>query len=298
MFSIFHQPYPRHSSLQKLFLTGFFFGTFVFLFLWFFRPFGISQMNTPALVFIVSGYGLVTAFTIILHGFLVPRIFRTYFEEKNWTVLKEIIQTLFVIFLIGLGNLIYSYRLGMFEISERAFIKFQLFTILVAMIPVTLMVMFQQIRLLKKNMKEAKKISGELFSAQADEIKPVYFPVQLIAENEKDLFTALSHHIFCILSADNYIEIVYSENNQIKRSLLRSSLKRAQTQLGRHQGFYRCHRTCIVNLAKVASITGNAQGYKLILENLDEQIPVSRNLNKEIILVLKDYLTGKEYPKS
>lgn len=46
--------------------------------------------------------------------------------------------------------------------------------------------------------------------------------------------------------------------------------------------FYRCHRTYIVNLQKVKHISGNAQGYKLHLENIDTLIPVSRSLNEGI----------------
>jgi DNA-binding LytR/AlgR family response regulator len=47
--------------------------------------------------------------------------------------------------------------------------------------------------------------------------------------------------------------------------------------------FYRCHRSYLVNLNYIRHISGNATGYKLHLEGVNDLIPVSRNLNNEII---------------
>jgi hypothetical protein len=46
--------------------------------------------------------------------------------------------------------------------------------------------------------------------------------------------------------------------------------------------FYRCHRTCLVNLYRVYKVSGNAQGYKLHVEGVEELSPVSRSLNEVI----------------
>jgi DNA-binding LytR/AlgR family response regulator len=48
------------------------------------------------------------------------------------------------------------------------------------------------------------------------------------------------------------------------------------------QNIYRCHKSYLVNLAKVNHVSGNAQGYKLHLKDVEDQIPVSRKLNEEI----------------
>lgn len=46
----------------------------------------------------------------------------------------------------------------------------------------------------------------------------------------------------------------------------------------------RCHKSYFVNLNKVKTTSGNARAFYLHLEELDFQIPVSRNFSKKIIL--------------
>jgi DNA-binding LytR/AlgR family response regulator len=45
---------------------------------------------------------------------------------------------------------------------------------------------------------------------------------------------------------------------------------------------FRCHKSYLINLTQVAHISGNAQGYKLHLQNSTIEIPVSRTLNATI----------------
>ena len=60
-----------------------------------------------------------------------------------------------------------------------------------------------------------------------------------------------------------------------------------EKQLSDLPQFFRCHRTYLVNLDRVGHVSGNAQGYKLHLEGIDNLVPVSRSLNEEINLRLK-----------
>ena len=78
-----------------------------------------------------------------------------------------------------------------------------------------------------------------------------------------------------IESADNYSEVVFLQNGQPKKTLLRGSLSRFEEQ-AHHPDVVRCHRSFVVNLQRVESISGNAQGYKLQLQNYPSPIPVAR----------------------
>jgi DNA-binding LytR/AlgR family response regulator len=55
-----------------------------------------------------------------------------------------------------------------------------------------------------------------------------------------------------------------------------------EEQLAAHPAFFRCHRMYLVNLQRVISVSGNAQGLKLQLDGLEEAIPVSRNLTETV----------------
>ena len=78
-----------------------------------------------------------------------------------------------------------------------------------------------------------------------------------------------------IESADNYSSILFKKEGKREKELLRSSLSRLETQI-ENPRVVRCHRSYIVNLDHVISVTGNAQGYKLHLGDSGDTIPVAR----------------------
>ena len=86
-------------------------------------------------------------------------------------------------------------------------------------------------------------------------------------------------------SADNYAIIYLIENGAQRKEMLRSSLTRLLSQINDTE-VVRCHRSYIVNLSQVQEVSGNAQGYKLHLENCDALVPVARKYS-EIVEKLK-----------
>lgn len=139
--------------------------------------------------------------------------------------------------------------------------------------PVTVITLVNYNRLLRKyatgslSVKNAD-ISIETNSTPQDEIK-------LIAENEKDTLVLVAEELLFIESADNYSEVVFWKENKLQKVLLRSSLSRLEEQI-KHSFIARCHRSYIINLRQVTDISGNAQGYKLQLQNWGVALPVAR----------------------
>lgn len=89
----------------------------------------------------------------------------------------------------------------------------------------------------------------------------------------------------------NISDIEYLESNEGKvfinisreKFVMESTLQEAEKKLGSH-GFYRCHRSYIVNLHKVKEIiTWSKNTYSVVINNLDEsKIPLSRKKYNEI----------------
>ncbi|MFC0185517.1 LytTR family transcriptional regulator DNA-binding domain-containing protein [Pseudarcicella hirudinis] len=75
--------------------------------------------------------------------------------------------------------------------------------------------------------------------------------------------------------------MVYEKDGQVYKELIRSSLSRLEGQIDNPE-IVRCHRSFIVNLSKVASVSGNAQGYKLKLKGYEMLVPVARK-NSDIV---------------
>jgi len=75
----------------------------------------------------------------------------------------------------------------------------------------------------------------------------------------------------------NYTELFISSPDGINKILIRITLKDLEAQLKEFTKIYRTHRSYLVNLNAIQSITGNAQGYRLVLKKCAITIPVSRS---------------------
>ena len=73
------------------------------------------------------------------------------------------------------------------------------------------------------------------------------------------------------------------QDGKLRKHLLRSSLSRLEEQISQAGTIRRCHRSYIVNLAQVSSISGNAQGYHLHFRDCDEEVPVGRSYAQDIL---------------
>jgi len=78
------------------------------------------------------------------------------------------------------------------------------------------------------------------------------------------------------------VQVYYFENQVLRSRMLRSTLRKMEDALAAWPQFFRCHRTYLVNFDTIEKVSGNAQGYRLHLRDLEETIPVSRNLNETV----------------
>jgi len=76
---------------------------------------------------------------------------------------------------------------------------------------------------------------------------------------------------------------------EIKKKLIRQTLLNTEHQFIKHPQIIRCHRTCLFNTNYVSKLNIYPQGYKLKLEYIEEEIPVSR----QYILKVKEALQIK-----
>jgi hypothetical protein len=277
MFQFLAQPYPRERrNPWRWLLTSAGSGLFVALFLLVFQPFGLAQWNNPVKPYIIAGYGLVTFACLTGVGLVFPKVLKDFFDEKNWTVGREIAWTLFVIVFIALGNILYSqWTMG----NGFAHVLVWLgFTAAVGVIPATIITLLNYTRLLRRYATDNFQIEQHEPESVSDHDTA---DITFTAENEKDSLTVAVDDLLYIESADNYSEIVYIQDNQIGKTLLRGSLSRFEEQIP-HPDLVRCHRSYIVNLRQVERISGNAQGYKLQLKHHPALIPVARRYGDRV----------------
>ncbi len=274
MINYFRQPYPRaQPTLRGSLLTAAGAGAFVSIFLIVFQPFGSANWNHPHKLLLLAGFGAVTFVALLLISFIGPRVFRSWYSEKNWTVGKEIFHNVVVILVITVGNILYTESISIGSIGPAAILAWIGITLAVGIIPATVITLLNYTRLLRQYATTGFRIEATGASG-SDQLT-------LMAENEKDSLTLTTQSLLYIESADNYAEVVYWENEKKEKKLLRSSLSRIEEQI-HAADIVRCHRSYIVNLHQVESINGNAQGYKLHLKNEVTTIPVARRYGDRV----------------
>jgi DNA-binding LytR/AlgR family response regulator len=109
-------------------------------------------------------------------------------------------------------------------------------------------------------------VEGQLFSEDQ---------VELIINKSKKVHIPI-YKLLYIEAVGNYISVVY-DNNGIKKIIVRETLGNIGQKIRTSQTIVRVHRSYLVNLHYIVKITGDSQGLKIHLREIDNIIPVSRS---------------------
>ncbi|MFC2122037.1 LytR/AlgR family response regulator transcription factor, partial [Bacteroidota bacterium] len=144
-----------------------------------------------------------------------------------------------------------------------------------------LLILFKQNFLLNKYMQEAKEITRRKdhnFSDNGSEKL-----ITISAQNPRNDFTCICNNIMYFHAQDNYVIIHFIKDSNYIKEIIRTTLKKVKYNLNEYPNFFHCHKSYIVNLDNVIKVSGNAQGLKLSFRNINEIIPVSRQLHQEFM---------------
>lgn len=273
MLKILKSPYPCVYGQKVNFITSLCIGIFVALFLVVFEPFNISESKDNFRVLKSAGFGLVSFIVLLVFYFIVPKIFKDFFKEKNYTLGKDIIASAGLIFLVGIANAVYSQCVLNQNANSSIWIMIWQ-TFLVGIFPLSFLSLLQYNRQLKANLKVSKDIQLSKPQSQTEEglnSEPQYFSISGDQENDKIELNDLLY----LESDGNYVNLNYLNNGIVSKSLQRVTLKSIESE-NAFTNILRCHRSYIVNLDQIEDVRGNAQGLKLSLKNCEDSVPVSK----------------------
>ena len=271
-----NQPYLRIANKWKLIII---ISLFIALFMLLFQPFGLSYYQSNYKPIVLLGYGGVTFIILIINLFVITRIFEKWFS--NWTIGKQILWLSWIIFTIGTGNYFYSSMIFPMFAGIKGFIIFQLFTVVVGIFPVVAVTLISYNIKLAHNLKTAAEVNDLLIAKPIN--RHIEKAIVLIADNGKDKLEVELSNLIYIESVGNYIQVYYWQDNKIAKMLLRGTIKRIESETAQYSSLVKCHRAFIVNMDNVESVKGNSQELKLVLKNIEIEIPVSRNHSQKII---------------
>lgn len=81
--------------------------------------------------------------------------------------------------------------------------------------------------------------------------------IEFRSENGKVVLRIAPENLFGLKSADNYVEVWYRSNNELKRQLLRNTLKNIEAFHTDSPHLMRCHRSYMVNPSQVNQIVSS-----------------------------------------
>lgn len=275
---IIRRPYRLEASPEYRLLQAVAFGMFVFLFLWIFKPFQIRSVSL-SLPLACLGFGAVTTGVMVVLNIFIPKVKADFFDPGTWTTGKEFVWTLANIFVIGLFNFLYFGFLIEERLSPGMLLWFQSVTLAVSVFPVGFLILWRESRASGKYKAESDRINKSINEHDANTDSQIITVRSL--NDDEDLMLSFADLQY-IAAADNYIEVHFTEGGSERKKLLRNTLTAVANELESHKGFFKCHRSYAVNLNRVESVSGNAQGYKLHLKGSDFCVPVSRRFNEEI----------------
>ena len=244
-------------------------GVFSILFLNLYNPFNVSNwhsVETLPLFLILSSYGVIGIIILSLSQFLIrPLLGIKKFKIGSFILwfICEVVILGFVMFLIYGNKALAGYELlGEFFQSLK-------YTFLVIALPYTAVLYYLH------NSKQKQ----QYFKVDKSE-KNI---IKILDENQNVRIAIEPDKLLFIKNADNYVEIFYSNNEGIAKELVRTSLKRLESELSRFR-IRRCHRSYMVNIKNVSLSKKTRKGLNLELriENAP-LIPVSKNYASEIL---------------
>ena len=253
----------------------------IFLILYVLEPFGIGRMESGKL-WATLGSACISAGVSSVFAWVLPWLFPKYYEERAWTLGKEVLNTLVLLLCITVCVWLYvAWLIGMMP-SAGLFFMVLLWVLILGAFPTVLFAMWNRNIQLAKNLSEAQEMNRRL-SAKHEVGQSPSSPL-LFSGGTKETLEIDARSFLYAEAEGNYVRLHYlsPKDNRPVSKLLRLTMKQAEASVSSASYIVRCHRAFLVNLHRVTKVEGNSQGYRLRLEGCAEEVPVSRGYGKEI----------------
>jgi hypothetical protein len=271
MFSFVPYLYPKSKSVKEILFSSLAAGILVYLFLIIFQPFGTESFHHPYKYIVLFPYTLIFG-----SAFFISSLFVSQF--KDWNIGYELMKILVILLLGSISSYFYNALcISHVKLSFENYGYMFLYSLAIGIPISTIYILSRYIYL--KNIPENTALDvapQPISNCEAPKEK-----VLKILGNNIELEVTEENFLYA-QSMENYCNVYFLEDGKIKKLLIRISLSNILKQVETHS-IKKCHRSYIINLEKVKDLKGNAQGYKLILPEIDFEIPVSRSFISSII---------------
>ncbi len=265
---------------------------YTYFFLLIFEPFEVHLIENKFIELV--GYSFMSLLVVSLYWLFIPKYILR--KKRIKSILLNPLYLILIIITIGFFDfLLASFILKNYSFSLINFLKFQYYSFTISLFPTIILYLIFKIS-------QSKKISqDELKEKEKLEMKLKMMETQISIKSEKILIknqTKENTHLFLtndlILfeAMGNYVNVHFKEKNATNSLMIRNTLSNIENYLSDHNTFLRCHRSFIVNIQHIDKLIGKGRNKKIVLKQLDKEVPITRTKIQQILQFLKDHTSG------
>lgn len=268
------RPFPFIDEIKFNLLLSLALSVLAFLILFIFRPYGLEKVSSTLFI---AGFGLNAFLGIGIHLLIMPKVFPKIFMESKWNIQRHLLFLFSMCLLISILNYFYNSYVGKEISPQHDFFTFIFFTTAVGIFPIVVLTyVFEKYQALRN-----ERLAGEIdipIEKKPDDTLSI-----VPDTNQHEKLTILTSAFLYAESDKNYCKIYYLYQGQVKRQLMRLSLKNLVIQLSSRSQIIRVHRSFVVNKENIEQVTGNARSLLLKMKEVEDRVPVSRSFNKKLL---------------
>ena len=217
-------------SIKHHLLIGIFISIWLFFFAFFIKPFDDGTINFKMWLLISFGFSLIA---FLCYGLLAIIQQSIYQKVSKWNVGCEIVSIIFFNLLFLVGTYLY-YKSPVLN-GGYSFSVFLRIIILKSSLILTPIIALARIYSVKLIPSEVEFIPSEV---------PETEDIIIRGENKLDILKIRISDLVCVSNAQNYVEIFFIEESQLKTKLIRSTLKKVQYDF---DFLVQVHRSHLIN---------------------------------------------------
>lgn len=207
-------------SIKHHLLIGIFISIWLFIFAFFIRPFDDGTISFKMWLLISVGFSLIA---FLCYGLLAIIQKSIYQKISKWNIGFEIASLIFFHLLFSVSTYIY-YKSPVLNGGYHFFQFLRIIILKSALISTPIIVL-------------ARIYSVKLIPTKDEKII-------IRGENKLDILKIRKHDLVCVSNSQNYVEIFFIEENQLKTKLIRSTLKKVHNDF---DFLVQVHRSHLIN---------------------------------------------------
>ncbi|WP_165851404.1 LytTR family DNA-binding domain-containing protein [Brumimicrobium aurantiacum] len=222
--------------------------------------------------------GLTTVIGILSTIELIPRLFFNINVKDSWTIGKEFLMVVLLLFTITILNyllIIFLSKSSFYTNDLYLFLNAFLYVLIIGFTPTIMVVWVNYTIILKRNLKRVEEYNNILEKRIKEEGSGEVLHIQT---NNKNEILHLDVKLFLYAKAEgNYLDVYIKRGEDIECSTYRFTVQSLLNHLEDYDHIVSTHRSYVVNLNQITSTSGNARNFKIKFDNVDGDVPVSRS---------------------